>query len=389
MLKKIWNFLSKPSAKYPIIAILFVGIGIALAASFTVHKGFEYTSTNEFCTSCHTMQINYAEYKESVHFKNASGVQAGCIDCHQPKDLPGAVMTKIGAVKDLYHHFITGKIDTPEQFEAHRLDMAQAVWTRMKEENSKTCKSCHSYDSMDHEQQSAQAALEMNKAAATDMNCIECHKGIAHELPNMGGGFQKNFQELQTLASNQKAAENILYSLGEKDLYAQSDANSKSNGKLLPASKVTVIERQNEMLKVNIEGWLEKSGKGRVMTEYMGKRVFKATIRDDVKATEKILKEETDPTTNIVWQQISVTAWITSTDMLNSVQPIWGYAKDMYGATCNACHAAPDPSHYSANGWISGLNAMSAYYRLDKTEERTLLKYLQNHGNDTANAGAH
>ena len=55
----------------------------------------------------------------------------------------------------------------------------------------------------------------------------------------------------------------------------------------------------------------------------------------------------------------------------------------MYASTCNACHAAPDPAHFTANGWISGLNAMSAYYRLSKTEERTLLKYLQNHGKDT------
>ncbi len=31
------------------------------------------------------------------------------------------------------------------------------------------------------------------------------------------------------------------------------------------------------------------------MTEYMGKRVFKATIRGDIKANEKIVKEETDP----------------------------------------------------------------------------------------------
>ncbi len=388
-MKKLWKFFAKPSAKYSVIALISVGVSIALAAAFMVHKGFAYTSTNEFCTSCHTMQINYAEYKESVHFKNASGVQAGCIDCHQPKELTGAVMTKIGAVKDLYHHFITGKIDTPEKFEEHRLSMAQNVWATMKEQNSATCKSCHSYEAMDHSKQSAQAAFEMNKAAAEDMNCIECHKGIAHELPNMGGGFQKNYQALQSLAKEQNAKSETLYSIGEKDLYAQADANSKSDGKLLPASQVSVIERSNNMLKVAIVGWMEKDGKGRVMTEYMGKRVFKATVRGDIKANEVILKEEIDSVTDIAWKQVEVTAWITQDDMLDSVQPIWNYANDMYGATCNACHAAPDPGHYSANGWISGLNAMSAYYRLDKTEERTLLKYLQNHGNDTAGAGDH
>ncbi|MGR5147240.1 pentaheme c-type cytochrome TorC [Photobacterium alginatilyticum] len=388
-MKKLWQKLIKPSSKYPILALVLVGIGITLAGTFVVHKGFQVTSTIEFCTSCHTMQQNYDEYKETVHFKNASGVQAICVDCHQPKDFPGKVFRKLEAAKDLYHHFVTGKIDTPEQFEDHRLEMAQAVWDRMSGQKSKTCKSCHSYDDMDHSKQSAKAAMEMKKAAAADMNCIECHKGIAHELPNMAGGFQKDFQELQATANAQGGASETLYSLGEKDLFASADANGKAEGKLLPASEVTVLERQDNMLKIKVDGWLEKSGKGRVMTEYMGKRVFKATIRGDVKATQQLIEEQTDSATDIVWQHVSVEAWITVEDMIDNIQPIWNYAEDMYGSTCNACHAAPDPAHFTANGWISGLNAMSAYYRLSKTEERTLLKYLQNHGKDTGGAGAH
>lgn len=388
-MKKLWQKIIKPSSKYSILALVLVGIGISLAGTFVVHKGFEVTSTIEFCTSCHTMEQNYTEYKETVHFKNASGVQAQCVDCHQPKDFPGKVFRKLEAAKDLYHHFVTGKIDTPDKFEDHRLEMAQTVWDRMSRQNSKTCKSCHAYDDMDHSKQSAKAAFEMKKAAAEDMNCIECHKGIAHELPNMAGGFQKDFQALQATAQEQGATAQTLYSLGEKPLFATADAEGKTEGKLLPASEVTVLERQNEMLKIRIDGWLEKSGRGRVLTEYMGKRVFKATIRGDVKATQQVLAEETDNATDIVWQQVTVEAWITSEDMLDTIEPIWQYAEQMYGSTCNACHAAPDPAHFTANGWISGLNAMSAYYRLSKTEERTLLKYLQNHGKDTGGAGAH
>lgn len=388
-MKKLWQMLTKPSSKYSILALVLVGIGITLAGVLTVHKSFEFASTTEFCTSCHTMEQNYEEYKQSIHFKNASGVRAECVDCHQPKDLPGKLQRKLGAWKDVYNHFITKKIDTPELLEEHRLELATAVWDRMKSQNSKTCKSCHSYDAMDHTKQSAQAAFEMNKAAAEDMNCIECHKGIAHELPNMAGGFQKDFEDLQATANSQGGAAETLYSLGEKDLFATADASGKSDGKLLPASEVTVLKRDGDMLKVKVDGWLEKEGKGRVMTEYMGKRVFKATIRGDVKATEQLIEEQTDAATSIVWQHVSVEAWITSEDMIDNIQPIWNYAENMYGATCNACHAAPDPGHFTANGWISGLNGMSAYYRLSKTEERTLLKYLQNHGKDTGGAGSH
>ncbi|HIF9136243.1 TPA: pentaheme c-type cytochrome TorC [Photobacterium damselae] len=388
-MKKLWQMLTKPSSKYSVLALVLVGIGITLAGIFAVHKGFEHASQTEFCTSCHTMQQNYEEYKQSVHFKNASGVRAECVDCHQPKDLPGAIQRKLGAWKDVYNHYITKKIDTPEKFEEHRLELAQMVWNRMSEQKSKTCKSCHDYSAMDHAKQSPEAAKAMTEAAAKDMNCIECHKGIAHELPNMAGGFQKSFQGLQAEATAQGAKADKLYSLGEKDLYATDDAKGKVEGKLLPASEVTVLERKGDMLKVEVNGWLEKAGKGRVMTEYMGKRVFKATIRGEVKANEKVIKEETDPATDIVWQNVAVQAWITKADMIDNIQPIWSYAEEMYGSTCNACHAAPDPGHFTANGWIASLKAMSSYYRLTKTEERTLLKYLQNHGKDTGGAGAH
>lgn len=388
-MKKIWQMLTKPSSKYSILALVLVGIGIAVSGIFAVHKGFEYASTNEFCVGCHTMKQNYEEYTQSVHFKNASGVRADCVDCHQPKDLVGMIETKLMASKDVYNQFITKKIDTPEKFEEHRLELAQMVWKRMEKQNSSTCKSCHNYSAMDHAKQSPEAAAAMTDAAAKDMNCIECHKGIAHELPNMAGGFQKDFQGLQAEATSQGATAEKLYSLGEKDIFATDDANGKSEGKLLPASEVTVLERKGDMLKVEVNGWLEKAGKGRVMTEYMGKRVFKATIRGEVKANEKIIKEETDPATNIVWQNISVQGWVTKSDMIDSIKPIWNYAEDMYASTCNACHAAPDPGHFTANGWIASLKAMSSYYRLTKTEERTLLKYLQNHGSDTGGAGAH
>lgn len=326
-MKKLWQMLTKPSSKYSILALVLVGIGITLAGVVTVHKSFEFASTTEFCTSCHTMEQNYEEYKQSIHFKNASGVRAECVDCHQPKDLPGKVQRKLGAWKDVYNHFITKKIDTPEKLEEHRLELATAVWDRMKSQNSKTCKSCHSYDAMDHSKQSAQAAFEMNKAAADDMNCIECHKGIAHELPNMAGGFQKDFEELQATASSQGAVAETLYSLSEKNIFAVADANSTVSGSLLPASEVTVLERDGDMMKVKIDGWLEKDGRGRVLTEYMGKRVFKATIRGEVKESEQLIEEQTDASTNIVWQHVSVEGWITKDDMIDDIQPIWNYAE--------------------------------------------------------------
>src|SRR6056297_2669409 len=113
---------SRPSGrgKLIVVAIIFLA-GIAFAGFF--NKGLAYTNEMEFCVSCHTLQIPYEEYQESLHYKNQSGVQATCSDCHVPKPFLPKMATKIIAAKDVYHQII-GTIDTPEKYEAHRWDMA-------------------------------------------------------------------------------------------------------------------------------------------------------------------------------------------------------------------------------------------------------------------------
>ena len=55
---------------------LFVSGVLFLASANTF---MQVTSTNEFCIGCHEMRDNvYDEYTKSVHYKNASGVRAGC-----------------------------------------------------------------------------------------------------------------------------------------------------------------------------------------------------------------------------------------------------------------------------------------------------------------------
>ncbi|QEP44669.1 butanol dehydrogenase [Ectothiorhodospiraceae bacterium BW-2] len=136
----------------------------------------------EFCISCHTMQVNYKEYQQTWHYKNPSGVQATCADCHVPKEFFPKVKAKILAVKDIYHEII-GTIDTPEKYEAHRWDMASRVWAKMEASDSRECRSCHDYGNMDTAEQGRLARKKHDRAALEGKTCIECHKGLAHELP--------------------------------------------------------------------------------------------------------------------------------------------------------------------------------------------------------------
>ena len=177
--------MAKPTGSSRTRTIVIVGVvfaaGIIFAGLFNV--GLAYTNEMEFCTSCHTMQIPYKELQENVHYKNASGVQATCSDCHVPEPFVPKMIAKVMAAKDVYHE-IMGTIDTPEKYEQHRWDMANRVWAKMKATDSRECRSCHDFDNMDLTAQGRSARSKHGNAPDKGQTCIDCHRGVAHEEPD-------------------------------------------------------------------------------------------------------------------------------------------------------------------------------------------------------------
>jgi cytochrome c-type protein NapC len=167
-------------AYWPVLIVGMVA-GIIFWGGF--NTAMEATNTMTFCISCHEMRDNvYQEYKETVHYKNPSGVQATCSDCHVPRPWIYKVIRKIEATRELYHKAL-GTIDTPEKFEAHRLQLAERVWKSMRETDSRECRNCHDFKSMDLSEQDRYARKRHERALAKGETCIDCHDGIAHELP--------------------------------------------------------------------------------------------------------------------------------------------------------------------------------------------------------------
>ena len=173
-----WWLLGIPAGGFA----MFV-IGIIFWGGFNMFM--EHTNTLEFCISCHEMQDTvYQEYKETVHYKNSSGVRAICSDCHVPKPWGPKLLRKIYASNELLHTML-GTVDTVEKFEAKRLEMAERVWTSMRETDSRECRNCHAYGTMDLELQdrSARKKHDPERLAKSGKTCIDCHDGIAHNLP--------------------------------------------------------------------------------------------------------------------------------------------------------------------------------------------------------------
>jgi cytochrome c-type protein NapC len=182
-LARLRDFFFRPST---LSLTTVVGIGMLSGLIFWggFNTGMEQTNSLEFCTSCHEMRDTvFQEYKETIHYKNRSGVRAGCPDCHVPKDWAHKFMRKVQASNELYSKFVTGSVETPEKFESKRMEMAQHVWDAMKETDSRECRNCHSWDAMDPHKQAARGRKKMEIGQKEGKTCIDCHKGIAHLLP--------------------------------------------------------------------------------------------------------------------------------------------------------------------------------------------------------------
>ena len=160
-------------------AIAFFAAGILFWGGF--NTAMEATNTLGFCISCHEMKDTvYKEYVGTIHYANRSGVRAVCSDCHVPHPWVYKIIRKIQASGELYHK-VMGSVDTPEKFEAKRLDLAKRVWTTMKTTDSRECRNCHSFEAMSKDAQKATAWRRHSTADEKGKTCIDCHKGIAHK----------------------------------------------------------------------------------------------------------------------------------------------------------------------------------------------------------------
>ncbi len=187
-LKILWGTMRQPSRYFSLGVLTVAGFiaGIIFWGGF--NTALEATNTETFCISCHEMNNNvYQELKSTIHYTNRSGVRATCPDCHVPHDWTDKIARKMQASKEVWGT-IFRTIDTREKFLAKRKELASHEWDRLKANDSLECRNCHNFQYMDFTRQGKRAEQAHSAGLATgEKTCIDCHKGIAHELPNMAG----------------------------------------------------------------------------------------------------------------------------------------------------------------------------------------------------------
>ncbi len=170
--------------------ISVIGIISGIIVWGALNTGMEFTNRTDFCISCHEMTIPYEDLKKTIHYSNRTGTSVACADCHvasskNPIDYGRKLTLKVLAARDVIGH-LSGIIDTPEKFEANRLDMAKRVWKKMKDADSKECRNCHNFDTMDKTKQKDRSVVKHEGAIEDGKTCIDCHKGIAHKAVHTG-----------------------------------------------------------------------------------------------------------------------------------------------------------------------------------------------------------
>lgn len=384
---KLWKTMSRPAVHISLGVLTLGGfiLGVLFWGGF--NTALEATNTEKFCISCHTMKDNvYQELQHTVHWSNRTGVRATCPDCHVPHNWTDKIARKIQASKEVFAQ-IFGGYNTPEDFEANRLRLARNEWARFQANGSLECKSCHNYDSMDWDKMTLTARTQMQQAAEKDQSCIDCHKGIAHQLPEDMSASSGMVGELESLASNTGyESGQKLISIKFTPLYVSAEGKVDA-GLLEPASVVEVIDEKDGMMEVAIDGWRKSKGFGRVIQADFGKNIAVGTLEKESAQSDEIVtigEKKIDDLTGLAWEKIQVKVWMKKEAMLNVAdsEELWTRSKEAYDTNCSVCHTQPAPAHFDANTWPGMFNGMLAFVNFDANSEALVLKYLQMHSSD-------
>ena len=174
---KIRARLQKIPLKYWVMTGFLIGVA-SILLSFRV---YHYTSTDEFCMSCHVHPHAEDAWKLSTHYDNKSGIVVHCVQCHlPPKGTVQHLTAKASTgLRDVYAMVFkdTDKIN----WEAKR-----TLQAAVKHTYQESCMTCHQElfpRGLSADGEKAHLHYEQN-AERLDLNCLNCHLDAGHYNPN-------------------------------------------------------------------------------------------------------------------------------------------------------------------------------------------------------------
>lgn len=176
-------------SRWTLLWLLLVGLVAGVAGVGATTSMVHWSGSNEFCgTACHNMTWAKEAYERGAHFKTASGVTAGCADCHIPYESSSpnpfqfvAMLTykaQAGA-RDAYHTAL-GTISTEEKWEANRERLSKNVEEWLVSNQFMTCRGCHDLNKFSGKDNPMVVELHAGVLKQDGFNCLQCHQGVGH-----------------------------------------------------------------------------------------------------------------------------------------------------------------------------------------------------------------
>ena len=145
MVVLLWFVLRKPPLDFGTKVILIFGFGVLPIAAALLGNvvSLIHTTHRAFCASCHVMKpyTDDASNPRSTtlaafHSRNANFGDSSCYTCHEDYVVFGAVMTKMGAMRDVWSYYTRYRYYTVKQ--------ALAKLYLFEPFPDRACISCHS-----------------------------------------------------------------------------------------------------------------------------------------------------------------------------------------------------------------------------------------------------
>lgn len=173
---KISQWIGSYITRHVLIALFIGGVG-GIGFILFLTEFDHYTSSESFCTSCHSMELVAVPYRESTHYNPASGVRASCGDCHVSEGVFAATWDHFIGTKDLIRQLFGADYDDPVVNALHLPQAAFAARDWFKARDSATCKRCHVKEAINGERPDT---LQIHLEDAKNKTCIECHYNLVH-----------------------------------------------------------------------------------------------------------------------------------------------------------------------------------------------------------------
>lgn len=163
--------------KNSLLLTVCMGVIIAIAFMYTGSKIVDYTSTDNYCMSCHVHPHAEASWKLSKHYDNKSGIVVHCVQCHLPPEGHGMLYAKAKhGAKDVYGMLFK---DSSE----YNWPVKRKLEAAKKFVYTESCIKCHANLFPKTLSLDGENAHLNYITSRIEISCLNCHLNVGHYDP--------------------------------------------------------------------------------------------------------------------------------------------------------------------------------------------------------------